>query len=58
MSKDKVIHLLEDEQISLLLTGLRLVSIKEPDVNIDLIDDLYELIESCEDMGVINDEKI
>ena len=62
MSKDRVIHLLTDEDVSYIMTGLRLAIRKYMDMGCDddvlFIRQLYDKIEFCEDIGVINDEKI
>lgn len=60
--KHRVIHLLSDEDISYLLTGLRVLGQKY--VEQDCIEDssfvsmLYDKIENCSDIGVIGNERI
>lgn len=60
--KHRVIHLLSDEDISLVLTGLTLLERKymEQDDNSSVLftQQLYEKFDSCEDVGVINHERI
>ena len=62
MSKDRVIHLLTDEEISYILSGLRFLMqqyIKQ-DSKDDLlfVNQLYEKIDLSTDMGVIGNERI
>lgn len=60
--RHRVIHLLSDEDISYLLTGLRLLGQKY--VEQDSVEDsalvtlLYDKIDSCSDVGVITNERI
>lgn len=58
---ERVIHLLSDEEISMILTGLRLLSSKsiaDNDKDMMLISDkLYERIDESYEMGVILNEK-
>lgn len=58
---ERRIHLLSDEEISMILTGLRMLSSKciaDNDKDTALIsDNLYVKIDECYEMGVINDEK-
>lgn len=60
--KARVIHLLSDDDISLLLTGLTLLQrryVEENNNNLVLLTQLlYDNIENCEDVGVINHENI
>ena len=63
MSKDRVIHLLNDEEIGMCLSGLTLLKRQYSkdelsDEVISFLDNLYNKIDKCEDMGVINDERI
>lgn len=62
MSKDRVIHLLSDEEISLILTSLRFSEqkyIKQDDFeNLTYIRNLYDKIDISEDVGVIGSERI
>lgn len=62
MMKHRVIHLLSDEDISYLLTGLRVLGHKyvEQGCNEDnaLVSMLYDKIENCSDVGVIGHERI
>lgn len=62
MSKDRVIHLLSDEEISYILTGLRLAGqqyIKQ-DCNEDanIVSALYNKIDTSLDVGVIGNERM
>lgn len=61
MNKERRIYLLPDEQISLILTGLRLLSSKCIDDNdMDMMamsDNLYDKIDKSFEMGVIMNEK-
>lgn len=58
---ERVIHLLSDEEISMILTGLRLLSSKsiaDNDKDMMLISDkLYERIDESYEVGVILNEK-
>ena len=62
MSRDRVIHLLSDEEISYILTGLNLVGRKyveqgfEEDAN--SVNSLYSKVDKCLDMGVIDNDRI
>ncbi len=63
MSKDRVIHLLADEEIGMILSGLTLLKrqyTKEEKENevIIFLDNIYNKIDNCEDMGVINNERL
>lgn len=62
MSKDRIIHLLSDEDVSYLLTGLRFLEqdyIKREDKDgVLFVCSLYERIDKCEDVGVITSERI
>lgn len=61
MSKDRIIHLLNDEEISYILTGLRLLEqsyLKNDNTDTSLIQALFDKIDNSLDMGVINDERI
>lgn len=62
MSKDRIIHLLTDEEISLILTGLRFLSKeykeKEYDRDSEFTDSLYSRIDKSQDVGVIRNERI
>lgn len=61
MSKDRIIHLLNDEEISYILTGLRLLEqsyLKYDNTDTSLIQALFDKIDNSLDMGVINDERI
>lgn len=59
---ERRIHILTDEEISYILTGLRLLCNKylSEDNNDSMIetDRLYNRINECYELGVINDEKI
>lgn len=59
---ERKIHLLNDEAVSYILTGLRLLSNKYmSEDNTDAMietDRLFSQIEECHEMGVINIEKI
>ena len=61
MNKERRIYLLSDEHISLILTGLRLLSSKcIEDNDIDMMsmsDNLYDKIDKSFEMGVIMNEK-
>lgn len=59
---ERRIHILTDEEISYILTGLRLLSNKyvtedNTDGSIET-DRLYNKIDDCFELGVINNEKI
>lgn len=58
---ERRIHLLSDEEISLILTGLRLLSskcISDNDKDMMLIsDNLYKKIDNSYEIGVISNEK-
>lgn len=58
---ERRIHLLSDEEIGLILTGLRLLSskcISDNDKDMMLMsDNLYEKIDNSYELGVINNEK-
>lgn len=58
---ERRIHLLSDEEISLILTGLRLLSskcISDNDKDMMLIsDNLYKKIDNSYELGVISNEK-
>lgn len=60
--KHRVIHLLNDDDISFVLTGLRLLGQRyleqDDEENALFVQRLYEKIDECEDMGVINHERI
>lgn len=60
--KHRVIHLLSDEDISLVLTGLKLLEKRyiEQDDNTSVLftQQLYDKFENSEDVGVINHERI
>ena len=62
MSKDRVIHLLSDEDVSYLLTGLRFLEqdyIKRGDKDgVLFVGSLYDRIDKSQDVGVITDERI
>lgn len=61
MSKDRIIHLLNDEEISYILTGLRLLEqsyLKYDNTDTSFIQALFDKIDNSLDMGVINDERI
>ena len=63
MNKDRVIHLLTDEEIGMCLSGLTLL--KRQYVNdelsievVEFLDNLYNKIDECSEMGVIGYERI
>ena len=60
--KHRVIHLLSDEDISLILTGLRMLEKEYVSLNDEtsflFTQQLYDKFEKCEDVGVINHERI
>lgn len=60
--KHRVIHLLSDEDISLILTGLKLLERRyveqSDDSSVLFTQQLYDKFEQCEDVGVINHERI
>lgn len=62
MNKDRIIHLLTDEDVGLILTGLRFLEqdyIKREDRDgVFFVGSLYDRIDKCEDMGVITSERI
>lgn len=62
MSKDRIIHLLSDEEISYILSGLRFLVqqyIKQ-DCNDDVlfVQQLYDKIDISSDVGVIGNERM
>lgn len=61
MNKERRIYLLSDEQISLILTGLRLLSskcIEDNDMDMmSISDSLYDKIDKSYELGVIMNEK-
>lgn len=62
MSKDRVIHLLSDEEISYILTGLRLAGQQylkqECEEDANFVSNLYEKIDDSLDVGVIGNERM
>ena len=63
MSKDRVIHLLTDEEIGMCLSGLTLLKRQytKDELSsevIEFLDNLYNKIDECQDMGVIGYERI
>ena len=60
--KHRVIHLLSDDDISYLLTGLRFLGQKYIEQGSDedsaLVHLLYDKIDACSDVGVIGNERI
>lgn len=62
MSQDRVIHLLSDEEISYILSGLRLLGKEyleqDNDEDMSLVNQLYDKVYIAEDMGVIGHERI
>lgn len=62
MNKDRIIHLLTDEDIGLILTGLRFLEqdyLKREDSDgVFFIGSLYDRIDKAEDLGVITSERI
>ena len=62
MSKDRIIHLLTDEEISLVLTGLRLVSQRYLEQgcsdDVSFCNQLFEKVDKSIDVGVIGNERI
>lgn len=62
MSKDRIIHLLSDEEISYILTGLRVLGqqyIKqECNDDVSFVNVLYDKIDKSIDVGVIGNERI
>lgn len=60
--KHRVIDLLSDEDISLILTGLKLLERRYIEQNDDngvlFTQQLYDRFNECEDVGVINHERI
>lgn len=60
--KHRVIHLLSDEDISLILTGLKLLERRYLEQNFDndvlFVQQLYDRFEMSEDVGVISHERI
>ena len=62
MNKDRIIHLLSDEEIGYLLTGLRFLEQdylkREDEDGVFFVSSLYDKIENSEDVGVITSERI
>lgn len=62
MSKDRIIRVLTDDEVSALLTGLRILSGKYvsegDDVNVKFVNNLYDDIDNSSDVGVISYERI
>ena len=62
MNKDRIIHLLTDEDVGLILTGLRFLEqdyIKREDEDgVFFVGSLYDRIDKSEDVGVITSERI
>jgi len=62
MSKDRIIHLLSDEEISYILSGLMFLGRKylEQDCKEDnfLVQQLYDKIDMSSDVGVISNERM
>ena len=60
--KHRVIHLLSDEDISYILTGLKFLGNEyiEQDSLDDMhfVDILYDKIDNCSDIGVISNERV
>lgn len=61
MNKDRIICLLSDEEISYILTSLTTLKIKyvseDNNEEVELLQELYNKIDECDDMGVIKDEE-
>lgn len=57
MSKDRIIHLLSDEEISYILTGLKILSQKYIEHNCEddvfFVNQLYDKVVKSLDIGVI-----
>ena len=62
MNKDRIIHLLSDEEIGYLLIGLRFLEQdylkREDEDGVFFVSSLYDKIENSEDVGVITSERI
>jgi len=62
VNKDRIIHLLSDEEIGYLLTGLRFLEQdylkREDEDGVFFVSSLYDKIENSEDVGVITSERI
>lgn len=62
MSKDRIIHLLSDEEISYILTGLRILGQKYTEQefkdDVFLVNQLYDKIDKSQDVGVIGNDRI
>lgn len=62
MSKDRIIHLLSDEEISYILTGLRFLgqeyTKQDNDDDVLFVGQLYDKIDSSSDVGVIGNERM
>ncbi len=60
--KHRVIHLLSDEDISYILTGLRVLGNKymeqDSTEDVTLVNILFNKIDGCSDIGVISNERI
>ena len=60
--KHRVIHLLSDEDISYILTGLRVLGNKymeqDSTEDVTLLNILFNKIDGCSDIGVISSERI
>ena len=60
--KHRVIHILSDEDISLVLTGLKLLERRyieqNDDTSVLFTQQLYDRFEAAEDVGVINHERL
>lgn len=60
--KHRVIHLLSDEDVSLVLTGLRLLERRyveqDDETGVSFVESLYDKFDNSEDVGVISHERI
>ena len=62
MSKDRIIHLLSDEEIGYILTGLRILGQRYTEQSCEddvfFVNQLYDKVEKSLDVGVIGNERI
>lgn len=62
MSKDRIIHLLSDEEIGYILTGLKILSQKYIEHNCEddvfFVNQLYDKVVKSLDVGVIENQRM
>lgn len=62
MSKDRIIHLLSDEEIGYILTGLRVLGQRYAEQSCEddvfFVNQLYDKVEKSLDVGVIGNERM